>query len=196
MTLKEMKQKVLALIEELNPNSGLLTDDPDIATKINDVINQVIFELIRMKKLPGYVEMEVKEGDLITYDDIETAGKYAVYQLCNVSGVKYEPKAQGTMLKIRESGTIEIEYYKYPEPITTATKDNYEFELPQDVLEIAPYGIAGDLLKSDISTNYGAIYSQRYETMLQRLDPRYLISTFTIDTKNTIDFIEDNTAEI
>ena len=78
MTLKEMKQKVLGLIEELNPNSELLTDDPDIATKINDVINQVIFELVRMKKLPGYVEMEVKEGDLITYDDIEKAGKYAV----------------------------------------------------------------------------------------------------------------------
>ena len=53
MTLKEMKQKVLGLIEELNPNSELLTDDPDIATKINDVINQVIFELVRMKKLPA-----------------------------------------------------------------------------------------------------------------------------------------------
>jgi hypothetical protein len=181
MTLKEMKQKVLALIEELNPQSDFLTDDPDIATKINDVINQVIFELVRMKKLPGYVEMEVKEGDLITYDDIEKAGKYAVYQLSNVRGVEYELKAQGTMLKIRESGTAEIEYYKYPETITSTTKDNYEFELPQDILEIAPYGIAGDLLKSDISTNYGAIYSQRYETMLQRLDPRYLMGTFTIE---------------
>ena len=181
MTLKEMKQKVLGLIEELNPQSELLTDDPDIATKINDVINQVIFELVRMKKLPGYVEMEVKEGDLITYDDIEKAGKYAVYQLNNIRGVRHELKAQGTILKILEDGIAEIEYYKYPETITTTTKDNYEFELPQDVLEIAPYGIAGDLLKSDISTGYGAIYSQRYETMLQRLDPRYLMGTFTIE---------------
>ena len=181
MTLKEMKQKVLALIEELNPDSEYLTDDPDIATKINDVINQVIFELVRMKKLPGYVEIEVEEGDLITHDIIEKAGKYAVYQLSNICGVKYEVKAQGTVIKILEKGTVEIEYYKYPESITSTTKDNYEFELPQDVLEIAPYGIAGDLLKSDISTNYGAIYSQRYEQMLQRLDPRYLISTYTID---------------
>ena len=37
MTLQEMKRKVLALIEELNPNSDLLTDDPDIAAKINAV---------------------------------------------------------------------------------------------------------------------------------------------------------------
>ena len=44
MTLNDMKQKVLALIEELNPDSKFLTDDPDIATKINDVINQVIFD--------------------------------------------------------------------------------------------------------------------------------------------------------
>ena len=106
MTLKEMKQKVLGLIEELNPNSELLTDDPDIATKINDVINQVIFELVRMKKLPGYVEMEVKEGDLITYDDIEKAGKYAVYQLNNIRGVRHELKAQGTILKILEDTVL------------------------------------------------------------------------------------------
>ena len=40
MTLKEMKKKVLALIEELNPLSEYLTDDPDIQAKINDVINR------------------------------------------------------------------------------------------------------------------------------------------------------------
>ena len=36
-----------------------------------------------------------------------------------------------------------------------------------------PYGVAADLLKSDVSNGYGQIYSQRYETMLQRLDPRH-----------------------
>ena len=56
MTLLEMKTKVLGLIEELNPESENLTDDPDIETKINDVINQVMFELARMKKIPRYIE--------------------------------------------------------------------------------------------------------------------------------------------
>ena len=65
MTLLEFKKKALGLIEELNPDSKLLTDDPDIATKINDVVNQVMFELVRLKKLPGYVEIHVEEGDLI-----------------------------------------------------------------------------------------------------------------------------------
>jgi hypothetical protein len=181
MTLKEMKKKVLGLIEELNPDSELLTDDPDIATKINDVINQVMFELVRMKKLPVYAEIEVKEGDLLDFDDIEKAGKYAVYQLDSVCGVKYELKAQGTVIKVLEDGILEVNYFKYPESITTKTKDSYEFELPQDALELMPYGIAGDLLKSDISSEYGRIYSDRYEMMLSRLDHRYNLGTFTID---------------
>jgi len=42
MTLLEMKKKVLGLIEELNPDSELLTDDPDIAAKFEDVITQVM----------------------------------------------------------------------------------------------------------------------------------------------------------
>ena len=54
MKLNEMKKKVLGLIEELNPNNSVLTDDPDIATKINDVINQIMFELARLKKIPKY----------------------------------------------------------------------------------------------------------------------------------------------
>ena len=48
-----------------------------------------------------------------------------------------------------------------------------ELALSDDVLEIMPYGVAGDLLKSDVSNAYGNIYSQRYEQMKQQLDTRY-----------------------
>ena len=82
-------------------------------------------------------------------------------------------KAQGTVIKILETGTAEIEYFRYPTRITDKNRAKYEFELSQDVLEIMPYGIAGDLLKSDVSTDYGRIYSDRYEAMKQLLDPRY-----------------------
>lgn len=182
MTLLEMKKKVLGLIEELNPESELLTDDPDISTKINDVINQIMFELARIKKIPKYVEIDVAEGDLITFEDIEKACGYEVYQLGTVGGVAYSPKASGTILKILESGTVEIECYVYPERITEKIKDKaYEFELSADVLEIMPYGIAADLLKSDVSAEYGNVYSVRYESMLQRLDPRYQTTTIYIE---------------
>jgi hypothetical protein len=181
MTLKEMKTKVLALIEELNKESELLTEDPDIATKINDVINQILFELARLKKIPKYVEMEVSKGDLIDFADIEKECGYEVYQLYNVSGVSYVPKAQGTVLKIQEDGIAEIDLFVYPERITDKTKDNYEFELSADALEVMPYGVAADLLKSDVSTEYGTVYATRYESMKQMLDPRYSLPMITFE---------------
>lgn len=181
MTLKEMKTKVLALIEELNPEHEALTEDPDIKAKINDVINQILFELTRIKKIPKYVEMSVGEGDKIEFSDIEDACGYEVFQVSLIRGVDYEAKASGTVFKIRESGTAEIDLFVYPEKITSKTKDSYEFEVSADVLEIMPYGIAADLLKSDVSAEYGAVYSQRYENMKQMLDPRYQLGSIYIE---------------
>lgn len=181
MNLKEMKKKALSLIEEVSPNNENLTEDPDLAAKQNDVTNQVMFEIIRIKKLPKYVEMEVSAGDLIDFEAIGTEVGYEVYQIAKVSGVSNTPKANGTVYKILENGTAEIEVYVYPERITSTTKDSYEFELPSDVLEIMPYGIAADLLKSDVSNEYGSIYATRYEQMLSRLDPRYAMPSYTIE---------------
>lgn len=187
MTLLEMKKKVLGLIEELNPNSELLTNDPDISTKINDVTNQIMFELARMKKIPKYVELEVSEGDLIEFTDIEKVCGYEIYQIALVGGVNYVFKADGTVLKILEGGTAEIDCFVYPERITEKAKDKaYEFELSPDALEIMPYGIAGDLLKSDVSAEYGRHYSERYEIMLQRLDPRYAMNSIYIEGGVTV----------
>ena len=181
MNLLEMKQKVLSLIEELNPDSEYLTDDPDIATKLENVITQIMFELARFKKIPDYVEMEVKEGDLLRFEDITDETDYEVYQISVIGGVEYEAKAQGTVIKFLKSGTAEIEYFRYPTRITDKNRDKYTFELSADALEIMPFGVAGDLLKSDISSDYGAIYSRRYEQMIQQLDPRYAMFSVYFD---------------
>lgn len=182
MTLLEMKIKVLGLIEELNPNSEFLTDDPDIQAKINSVTNQVMFELARIKKIAKYVEIEVSEGDTLTFEDIERECGYTVYQVALISGVACRSRANGTIFKMAESGTAEIDCFVYPESITDKTKDKaYEFELSPDVLEIMPYGIAADLLKSDVSAEYGSVYGTRYESMIQRLDPRYQTASIFIE---------------
>ena len=181
MTLLEMKKKVLGMIEEVNADSALLTDDPDIAAKINDVINQVLFELARQKKISKYVEMEVSAGDLLTFDDIGSEAGYDIYQLGTIGGVAHDIKANGTIVKVLEDGTAEIDCFVYPERITEKTSNTYEFELSADALEIMPYGVAGDLLKSDVSAEYGAVYSTRYEAMLQRLDPRYHMTSVYIE---------------
>lgn len=181
MTLSEMKKKYLSLIEEVNPDSEELTDDPDIAAKQNDVVNMIMFEMARQKKIPKYVEVEVSKGDLLTFADIEAECGYEVFQIKKIGGVRNIPKADGTVFKIDESGIAEVECYVYPERITEKTKDTYEFELSPDALEVMPYGIAADLLKSDVSAEYGTVYATRYETMLQRLDPRYAMTSVYIE---------------
>lgn len=181
MKYLEMKNKVLALIEELNPNSELLTDDPDIEAKYEYVLTQIMFELARMKKIPDYIELEVEKDALIRFEDITDESDYEVYQIDAIRGVAHERKAQGTVIKFLESGTAEIEYFRYPTRITDKNRAKYEFELSEDALEIMPYGIAGDLLKSDVSADYGNVYSARYEAMKQMLDPRYQMTYVTIE---------------
>lgn len=180
MTLKEMKKKALGLIEELNPQHELLTEDVDIQTKLNAVINQVMFEMARIKKISKYVELQVLAGDRVEFSDIEKACGYEIYQIALFGGVAHDVRANGTVFKIRENGMAEIDVYVYPERITDKTKDSYEFELSPEVLEIMPYGIAADLLKSD-STEYGVVYEKRYEKMKQMLDPRYQTSSIFIE---------------
>ena len=176
MTLTEMKQQVLKLIEEYDStNSTDYTNDPDIATKINDVINQVMYELSRVKKIPDYKEIvvDIDTKDIYNFKDIQGNDDNEIYQLGVVRGIDNELKANGTIIKCLESGTLEIEYFKYPVKITDSNANNYSFDLSSDVLEIMPYGVAGDVLKSDVSNAYGNVYAQRYEQMKQQLDIRY-----------------------
>lgn len=181
MNLRELKQKVLVLIEEYAPDEDgkKLTKDDDIDSKMNDVINQIMFEVCRMRKIPKYIEMDVSAGELVDFERLESECGYAIYQIKLCSGVGYEPKADGTILKMLESGTAEIDVFVYPEAITSKTKDSYEFELTPDVLEIMPYGIAADLLVTDVSSNYKE-FKERYEMMLARLDPRNHMPSISI----------------
>lgn len=175
-TLYDEKKKVLALIEELNPKSEYLTDDTDIEAKINYAFNQVLFEIVRFKKIPKYIEMEVSFGDIVTLEDLERECGYQIYQVDRICGVAYEAKASGTVYKMCEDGTAEIDVFVYPESITDKTKDKaYEFELSPDALEILSYGVAADLLSNDETSGYGNIYRKEFERKLSRLDPRYRI---------------------
>ena len=167
MTLAEMKKKTLRLIEEINESSTYLTDDPDISAKINDVINQIQFELARLKKIPAKMEYEVDDYKIFEMTD-------EMYQVFKITGCNtFDIIGKEIIFPDDYEGTVSIYYYKYPDRITATTSNNYTFELTDDVLEIMPYGVAGDLLKSDVSNAYGNVYSQRYETMKQQLDSRY-----------------------
>ena len=175
MTLEEMKEKVYSMIEEYNEEAEDLTEDEDFALKMNSVINQVQNELARIKKLPASKEIYVEEGQIMKLDAIDKD----MYQLDKIKGVDVDIDLNEVTFK--EEGTAKVYYYKYPKQIDSSTEDDYIFELSTDVLEIMPYGVAGDLLKSDVSSQYGAVYSSRYRELLQGLDTRYGIGEVYID---------------
>lgn len=166
MTLEELKIKIYSLIEEYDENAEELTNDPDFSAKMNHVINQIQNELARFKKINAYLERQVTENEEITLEDIDKN----LYQMNTIRGVDFE--TIGDRIIFTEEGTAKIYYYKYPKQIGEETEDDYVFELSRDVLEIMPYGVAGDLLKSDVSSQYGTIYSARYREMIKELDPR------------------------
>lgn len=167
MTLEEMKQKVYAMIEEYAEDEDDLTTDPDLAAKMNTVINQIQNELTRFKKIPAYITRDVSKDETIALTDIDKN----IYQIGIIRDVPYE--MVNDRITFEDEGTAKIYYFKYPKRITPDTDDSYKFELTDDLLEIMPYGVAGDILKSDVSSQYGAVYSARYREMLNTLDPRY-----------------------
>ena len=165
MTLKEMKDRVFSLIEEVNPESEYLTDDIDIQEKINYVIDMKNHELARIKRMAAQDITEVAENEEMNlYDDYKN-----FYMLKSITGVKHD--LFENIATFLEDGTATIRYYKYPKKIDKDTDDEtYIFENSMDVLEIMPYGIAADLLKSDVSAQYGRVYEQAYQNALQMIN--------------------------
>ena len=174
MTLGEIKKKVLSLIEEIDTAQASLTGDPDIEAKLPHVINQIQFELARMKKINAMTTRVVEKNETL---DLTTLEKF--YQLNVIRGIDFDSVEQ--FITFLETGVADIYYYKYPTTIDDKTEDTFEFELSDDALEILPYGVAADVLKSDVSNGYGQIYAQRYKEMLQTLDPRYNIGSISFE---------------
>ena len=166
MTLEEMKTKVYSLIEEYSEDADDLTEDEDLAVKMNSCINMIMNEMSRFKKIDAYTTLDVEENDNLALTDLASD----IYQLNIIRGVDHE--IIGNRVKFNDSGTAEIYYYKYPTQITNETEDDYNFELDIDALEIMPYGVAGLLLASDVSNNYGQIYTNLYREKISQLDSR------------------------
>lgn len=175
MTLEEIKAKVYSLIEEYNEDADNLTEDEDLALKMNHVINQIQNELARFKKIEAYTTLEGSKGDLIDFSNVDNN----LYQLNIIKGLDCE--IIGQKIKFNEDGVAEVYYYVYPSQIGEDTADDFVLDLSIDALEIMPYGVAADLLKSDVSSNYGQIYAERYREMKNELDPRYAMGAVYIE---------------
>ena len=185
MTLEQFKTKVYTLIEEYNEDAEDLTEDTDLAAKMNHVINQVMNEIARFKKIPGRRNMEIQFEPGETEYEIEMSDiDDNIYQIDVIKGV--DSIVIGKSVVFNTEGTAKIYYFKYPEQIGEDTEDSYEFELDTDAIECMVYGVAADLLKADVSANYGRNYYERYQELLQRLDSRTALGGIYITKGNDI----------
>lgn len=179
-----MKIKTFSLIEEYYPDVPDLAEDEDVINKINGVVNQIIMDLMKYRKLPASKEVEIKEKDSKILDLSELLAD--CYQISNFyfgeEVVDYKMPNETTLILPEEYvGTVTIYYYKFPklaktmfenDDERTAEDNNFIFEQDPDILEIMPYGIAADLLKMDMISNYGSYFYQRYTELKQMIDSR------------------------
>lgn len=183
MTLKEMKAKTFSLIEEYYPESKNLAEDEDVVNKINGVVNQIQMDLMKYRKINAYTDININKNDSKRINIKDYIDDY--YQIKSIIFDKYVdydmPNDDTLILPSDFEGKISIYYYKYPTLVNTlfeseterlSEDEDYEFELDPDILEIMPYGIAADLLKMDMISNYGEYFYKRYLEMKNNIDPR------------------------
>ena len=187
MTAKEMKIKTFSLIEEYYPERAELADDQDVIYKINGVINSIMLDLMKYRKIPAKYSYELKEDNT----SLALSSIPDFYQLNTIPDIEYNVVGNIEIIFNTEDlelpKEITIYYYKYPslmdltfEATSTQTKEevsaeydeSFEIELDLDLQEIMPYGIASDLLKNDMISGYGRYFYERYTELKGLIDSR------------------------
>lgn len=187
MTAKEMKIKTFSLIEEYYPERTELADDQDVIYKINGVINSIMLDLMKYRKIPAKYSYELKEDNT----SLALSSIPDFYQLNTIPDIEYEVIGNYEIVfdieDIELPKTITIYYFKYPklmdltfkateteteEEVSADYDETFEFELEPDILEIMPYGIASDLLKNDMISGYGRYFYERYTELKGLIDSR------------------------
>ena len=192
MTLEENKKITLGLIEEYSKNNNNLTDDEDIANRLNLLYSTAYQELSQNKKIiKTKVLREVKDTEEEGYEEYSLPSN--MYQISSVIALDENniPKAPNyhtlgkKKIYISKADKYQymLEYYAYPTVITEETENDFELEIEQDAQLILPYAVANDILKTDPSADYSAFLSE-YQRKLQALDTR--IKNITVKLKEGV----------
>ena len=187
MTAKEMKIKTFSLIEEYYPEKAELADDQDVIYKINGVINSIMLDLMKYRKIPTKYSYTLNENN----KTLALSSIPDFYQLNTIPDIEYDVVGNFEIVfnteDLKLPKEITIYYYKYPslmdltfEATSTPTKEeasaeydeSFEIELDLDLQEIMPYGIASDLLKNDMISGYGRYFYERYNELKGLIDSR------------------------
>lgn len=191
MTLKDMKIKTFSLIEEYYPEEAGLAEDEDVLNKINGVVNQIQDDLMKYRKINATYTKTINESvDKTITINTEISDIYQLNKIMLDPLVEYSMPDDNTLVLPEDyEGTLTIYYFKYPtkvlldppttievegeaEPVPYDYDEEFTFDLDDVLLEIMPYGIAADLLKMDMISNYGEYFYKRYLEMKNGIDSR------------------------
>lgn len=182
MTLGQVKKTALALIEEYAPDNDLLTEDDDIQTRINLLVNNAYQELSQIKKINATHMLDRTEKGKKTYYREYDMPK-DLYQLKNIivkdsetneilnANLDHYIENNKIFINDLTDGNYIINYFKYPKEINEETLDDFKLELDQDACNVLPYAVASDILKADPTNDY-SIFESKYQSMFSRLDNR------------------------
>ncbi len=188
MTLGENKKITLGLIEEYSKTNTALTDDEDIAMRLNFAYATNYQELSQNKKI-----IKTRILKEISGESSEGYTEYSLpnnmYQIKRILALDennnvMEPDYYLLGKKIYISNQSDyqyiLEYYQYPTIITEQTPDTFMLEIDQDVQMILPYAVANDILKVDPSADYSAFLAE-YQRKKENLDTRTEIPSITVE---------------
>lgn len=188
MTLGENKKIALGLIEEYSKTNKALTDDEDIAMRLNFAYATNYQELSQVKKI-----LKTRVLREITGETSEGYTEYSLpsnmYQLKriialddnnNIKEANYYTLGKKIYISNKNDYQYTLEYYQYPTIIKEDTQDSFTLELDQDVLMILPYAVANDILKVDPSADYTAFLSE-YQRRKENLDTRREIPSIVVE---------------
>lgn len=188
MTLGENKKITLGLIEEYSKTNTALTDDEDIAMRLNFAYATNYQELSQDKKI-----IKTRILKEITGETSEGYTEYSLpnnmYQLkriialdANNNIMEADYYLLGKKIYINNQSDYQyiLEYYQYPTVITEQTPDTFVLEIDQDVQMILPYAVANDILKVDPSADYSAFLAE-YQRKKENLDTRREISSIVVE---------------
>lgn len=166
----------------------MLTDDEDIAMRLNLVYSTNYQELSQNKKILKTKTLRDITGETeIGFEELSLPSD--MYQLKRVialdkDNIEVEADYKTIGKKIYLNKNIDakyiLEYYAYPTVITETTEDEFYLEIDQDAQMILPYAVANDILKVDPSSDYSAFLAE-YKRKLESLDTKRIMPSVVIE---------------
>lgn len=166
----------------------MLTDDEDIATRLNLVYSTNYQELSQNKKILKTKTLrditgETEKGfeELSLPSDMYQLKRVIALDKDNIE-VEADYKTIGKKIYLNKNIDAKyiLEYYAYPTVITETTEDEFYLEIDQDAQMILPYAVANDILKVDPSSDYSAFLAE-YKRKLESLDTRRIMPSAVVE---------------